>query len=265
MFTSLNGLSGRCIALPFILLVSVFIHRVNGQVNVRDSVVTGTLFNVHLGYQVPGLDMADRFGNNLAAGGSVLFKLRKNWLLGAEGHFLFGQQVKEDTLFKGILHTGGIFFGTQGLPANVTLMQRGYSLYGKAGKVISFGPFNPNSGLMLLGGVGFLQHKIRIQVNQDLNGNNLPQLTKTMKKGYDRLSNGLAANQFIGFVHFDKRRLVNFFIGFEFTHAWTKNRRSWNYDTNSEDTAIRNDLFYGIKLGWILPVYNSGTDHVYYY
>ena len=77
---------------------------------------------------------------------------------------------------------------------------------------------NPNSGIIVSGGIGILQHKILI----DFRDAQIPQLGEEYKKGYDRLSYGLALNQFVGYVFFGNKKLINFYAGVELTQAWTK-------------------------------------------
>ena len=120
---------------------------------------------------------------------------------------------------------------------------------------------NKNSGLLLMGGLGFLQHRIRIE-NLD---NRVPNLNDDYVKGYDRLSNGFAAHQFIGYMHLSNSRRLNFYVGFELNQAWTQNRRGYNFDKQQVDKEKRLDLLYGIKVGWILPLYPKGAQKYFYY
>ena len=113
----------------------------------------------------------------------------------------------------------------------------------------------------MLTGIGFLQHKKRIEVT----GNVVPELTRDYRKGYDRLSNGPAITQFIGYHYLSNRRLINFFGGFEAIAALTKNRRGYNYDTMEYDNKQRFDLLYGIRFGWIIPLYKKKPKEFYFY
>jgi hypothetical protein len=120
----------------------------------------------------------------------------------------------------------------------------------------------PNSGLVLNMGVGLIQHKIRIEVI----GNNVPQLAKAYKKGYDRLSNGLLLSQDLGYLYLSDNRLLNIYFGFECMEGFTQSRRSFDYDKMQRDTKKRLDILYGVKIAWILPVYGSrGPKGVYTY
>jgi hypothetical protein len=111
-------------------------------------------------------------------------------------------------------------------------------------------------------GAGFLQHKVRIQ---DDPTRNVPQLSKEYKKGYDRLTNGWALTQFIGYQKLANDRRLNFFFGIESMQAFTAGRRSFNFDTQSTDNDNRIDLSFGFRAGWILPFYyGKGQDEISY-
>jgi len=108
--------------------------------------------------------------------------------------FIFGSTIKYDSLFHLIKTSGDYIIDGDGMYADVRTYQRGYTLMGKAGKIFSIFNDNPNSGLLVMIGGGFMQHKIRIENP----GNTVPQLKGDYKKGYDKLTNGPALSQFIG-------------------------------------------------------------------
>jgi hypothetical protein len=149
----------------------------------------------------------------------------------------------------------------QGQYADLSLFERGFYTSVKFGKIIPIFGSNVNSGLMLLAGGGYLQHKIKIQVVN----NTAPQLNGDYKKGYDRLSDGFQVNQFVGYMHIGESRLANFFIGLEFVESWTQNRRSMNFDEGRRDSKERFDMLYGIKFGWIIPFRQRMPKDFYYY
>jgi hypothetical protein len=65
-------------------------------------------------------------------------------------------------------------------------------------------------------------------------------------------------------MNFGNRRRVNFFIGIEAVQAFTKNRRSFNFDTRSSDDSERSDRLLGLKAGWIIPLYKK-VPNAYYF
>ena len=110
-------------------------------------------------------------------------------------------------------------------------------------------------------GAGLLQHHIRIE-NKD---NNTPPVLDEYKKGYDKLTNGLSTREFIGYQYLSNKNILNFYAGFEFYQAWTECRRDYNFDTMEEDNTKRNDYLFGVRVGWILPLYQKAPNEYYYY
>jgi hypothetical protein len=88
---------------------------------------------------------------------------------------------------------------------------------------------------------------------------------KHILKGYDRLTNGLSLNQFIGYYHLSNNRLINFYIGAQGTEGITQSRREWNLDTQTHDTAKRLDMLFGLRAGWILNLYQRAPNDYYIY
>lgn len=234
----------------------------HAQVKISDEKTGFAFFNASYSYQFPGHDLAERFGNNSMIGGGFLYKFKSNLIAGIEGGFIFSENVKnESSYLKMIATSEGYVISSSGTFAGVFLHQRGFNVHARLGGVLPlFGP-NPNSGVLLMGGAGMLQHKIRFEITD----NNAPQLDGDYKKGYDRLSNGPSISQFIGYVHFDNDRTINFLLGLEFMQAWTQSRRPWDFDTMQTDTQKRFDSLWGIRVGWILPLYKRAPKEFYYF
>ena len=168
----------------FVINCSVFSY---GQASIKDSCINASLITISYSYQIPGGDLSKRFYPNSTIGAGYLFKTKKNWFFGADGYFMFRDKVKETGILKNISTSDGNIIDGNGIYADVRLYERGYNLGLKTGKLIPFYGPNKNSGIMILCGTGFLQHKIRIE-NPD---NSAPQIKDDYKKGYDKLSNGL--------------------------------------------------------------------------
>jgi hypothetical protein len=226
----------------------------------RDSAVSVTMLAPSFAIQLPGGNLADRFGYNFNVGGSLIRKLKSNWMFAIEGQFLFGDQVNENHILDSISTQQGFVIGTNGGYADIFLYERGFHFLMKAGKVFPVFSPNSNSGLMATVGLGLLQHKVRIQNDDE----NAPQVLGDYVKGYDRLTNGLSITESIGWLYLGKNHIANFTFGFEFTQAFTKNRRSWNFDEMRKDDTSRVDLLYGFRAAWIIPFYGRKPKEFYY-
>ncbi len=237
-----------------------FVSFAHSQVNIKDSSIYTPFVGVSYGYYFPAGDMKNRFGNNSALQLNVDFKTKKYWTFGLNGSYLFGKDIKEN-LFDRIASPEGYIINSNGEIADVRVYERGFTIAATAGRLLALKKPNPNSGLLFTVGVGFMQHKIRIETI----GNNVPQLSKEYKKGYDRLSNGVLLSENLGYLYLSNNRLVNFYIGIECMQAFTKSRRSYDYDLMKQDNTKRIDILYGGKLMWILPLYKKAPQNYYIY
>lgn len=212
-------------------------------------------------YSAAGGDLEDRYGNINGVGGAFGYKTKSNWEFEIEGNYLFSRNVKVQGLLDDIINSAGDVTDSDGELVKLIYEQRGLSFYASVGKVLNLLSPNPNSGIFIQAGVGYLQHKIKI----DYRDGTVFQLNDEMVKGYDRLHSGIAFRQFIGYQYFGKSNLVNFYAGFEFNQAITYNRRKYNYDSRSYDTEQKLDLLSGFKVGWIIPFRSRASEEFYYY
>ncbi|MBN2175248.1 MAG: hypothetical protein JW731_14025 [Bacteroidales bacterium] len=236
---------------------------VNAQVDIKDTTLSIPMFYASYAYQIPGGDLADRFGNNSLIGGGFQWKTSENWIWGADFNFYFGNDIKiADEMLTNLKTEIGQIIDMAGNVASYSLYERGYFFAFRFGKLIPVLSPNPNSGFVITGSVGYLQHKVRIEVNQ----NSVPQLNGDYKKGYDRLTGGFAVAEFVGYTFLSNSRLLNFYAGFEFTQAFTKPLRDVNFDTMEPDEVKnRTDLMSGVKIGWIIPLFKRMPEKYYYY
>ncbi len=216
------------------------------------------LVHLTLGGHFPAGDLADRFGFDQSIGANIHFMTAKNWTIGFNGHYFFGNQVNEDPL--AILRTPeGDIIGNDRLLASVVLKERGWYWGGEVGKLFAFK--QTRSGIRFTVGGGWTQHKIRVQDDN----NSLTQITGDYTKGYDRFCSGFTATQFLGYQMMSKNRRINFFAGFEVLEAFTVNRREWDFSEQRKLDEKRNDMRVGFRVGWALPFYFEGNaEHIYY-
>lgn len=244
-----------------IILLSLMISTAS-LAQIKDSTINIWQCEINYSYQFPGGDMAQRFGNNSTIGLGLNYKFKSNWTLGFEVNYLFGGNIKDSSnILSNLMTETGQIINEYGEYGTILLTERGFYAGGKAGRVFPvFGP-NSNSGIVFNVGAGLLQHHIHIE-NKD---NNTPPVLDDYKKGYDRLTNGLSLREFVGYQYLDNKNILNFYIGVEFYQAWTMCRRDFNFDTMEYDDTERHDYLFGIRAGWILPLYRKSPNEYYYY
>jgi hypothetical protein len=111
--------------------------------------------------------------------------------------------------------------------------------------------YNPNSGWVLMEGVGLGQHKIGLR---DQRGT-LPQLQSPFLEGYDRLHIGAYSNTSIRFLHLDNDERVNWSASLHVNLGISQNIRGYNVDLAASDTKMKFDAFIGGSVTWFIPVY----------
>lgn len=215
----------------------------------------GFFVTVEYGYHLPGMDMKERFGGNSTIGFDADFKYENNWTYGFGYHWMFGRNVNDRDMFEELIGWEGQIIDQDGMFSVIRFNQRGHMLDAHGGKIFPIGK-NKNSGIVINAGLGMLWHRIDIQASTA----KVPQITGDYEKGYDRLTGGLALNQFIGYQFLDPKKQVNFRIGFSATQAFTKSMRSYDFDIMGYRDGKRLDLLTGFKAGLIIPVYTKDPD-----
>ncbi len=225
-----------------------------GQNTKTTSKVRGyTNLTINAAFQLPAGDLVERFGSNLRIGGGFNYLSFKNfWFYGLDAHFLFGQTVKEDVL-KTLRTTEGAILSDIGSYADVFLRQRGFQMQATVGKIFALADNgNKIKGIRLAFGVGFLQHRIKIQDQSKA----VAALFSPYTEGYDRLTNGVALSQSIGYQIISRDKTLNIYVALESSQAFTKNRRGFNFDTRTRDDAQRIDILYGVTVGLSVPIFS---------
>jgi len=249
------------------LIASVFfsvflLNSLFSQVSIKDSSLTIPMFYVAYSYQFPGGDMKERYGSNSTIGPGFQVKTGSNRIYGAEANFIFGNNVKYGfSIFDDIMTNDGMLINADGVPSVVALFERGWIINGKFGKLFPVLSPNPNSGIMIYGTLGYMQHRIRIEVENE----STPQIKGDYKKGYDRLASGFCVSEGIGYMFLGNSRILNFFLGVEFYQAWTKSQRTYIFDLHGPDKEKRFDMLIGPKILWMIPFHKRAPQEYYYY
>lgn len=252
--------------------------------NIANEVIPTAMFQVTYAAQFPGLDTKDIYGFTNTIGGSVIYKTKNNLLFTANGNFIFGNRLKGDRIEifgEGITtapsgsNPGGEIIGGGGLFSSLAVYQRGFHFQAEVGKLFAFKP-NPNSGFFVQGGIGYLRNRIR--VDYQVEALNTPyQIDEDYQYGYDRMRGGIAFHAETGYLLMGNSRVVNLSISLEVTYARTRHLRDYDfrvfYDETGEPHIMGytdpnqrfNDLYYGIRVSWMIPTYQRQPDEYYYY
>ncbi|HRQ85759.1 MAG TPA: hypothetical protein PLV70_11650, partial [Flavobacteriales bacterium] len=230
------------------------------QSGIQDTSITLVPLTVSYAYQLPSGDMAQRFGANSNLGLSASVKFKSNYSLGLEGGYLFGDKVIDRSMLRAMTTANGVVVNQDGEPASILLFERGFTVMAFAGKVIPIVGPNPNSGILLKLGGGYLAHKVLIQHQNDV----VPALEGDYLKGYDRLAAGPVGMFFVGYQHLGNNRFINFMGGFELQVAFTKSMHPYQFDKGRSDGDTHVDGLTGFRFGWTLPIYKTRDTREYY-
>ncbi len=245
-----------------ILLVAMAFS-VSAVAQIKEECINVWQCEINYAYQFSLTDMKATYGRNPSTMGLGLsFKTKQNWIFGFEGSYLWGGYTDNGVpLLRNIMTQSGNIINSYGEYGTVLLTQSGFYAGVKFGRVFAFNKPNPNSGIVLNIGAGILEHHIRIENRS----NNTPPVLGDYKKGYDGLRNGIALRGFIGYQFLSSKKLLNFYGGVEYTFAWTKSRRNYDFNLHGKDNTQYHDSMIGIRVGWILPVYRHALEEYYYY
>ena len=249
-----------------LLLIAGFISIIslNGmsQRKVADSVIGTPWVSVQYGLNFTGGDLRENHGFFNHIGLLAGYKTKKNWIYAAEGNYMFGGDVRTTGLFDALVDSKGNITDQNGDIATVQVLSRGMYINGSVGKILPVLSPNPNSGLYVSLGAGFLAHKLRIETQEHV----VPEIELDYKKGYDRLAQGLNISEFIGYAFMANQGFVNFYAGLYFQQGFTYNKREIFFDTPNVPVPhnMMLDIQYGIKLAWLVPVYQRKPKDFYF-
>lgn len=210
--------------------------------------------------QMPVTKMADDFGINSSMGLCYLNN-KNDVLFGIDANFMFGNNVKNDSILRLISTHQGYLINSSGELDEVLLYQRGINTHLLIGK--SFRTEEDNlSGLYIYGGVGYLEHKIRLETDRTY----LPQIEDDYKKGYDNFTSGLSTKLCFDYMYFDKNTSIKYHVGFEFINAFSSNKRAYNFsDMEEVENITKLDQLVGIRFGVIIPINRSNQGQFHYF
>ena len=232
----------------------------------KDKPRHGFIFNGNADFDIPAADMAKRFGVSYRLGPAVTYKTASNWVFGVKMDFIAGNLIKQDSFMINVRDkyntnfNGKVleFIDINGYRSGVPVYERGYMVGVQVGRIINFNKYHPDDGLMLLSSVGFMQHKIDIYDRDK----SVAQILGPYLKGYDRLTNGLYVEQYAGYTYFAKNGLLNFNLGVDCSVGFTQGRRDYLFDVMRPDTKKRTDILFGLRGGWMIPVFRKKVEEI---
>jgi hypothetical protein len=151
-------------------------------------------------------------------------------------------------------------YNVDGQKIKINKYERGYVVGLEGGYIFNTSKRVTDNGIMLLTGVGFMQHKILIQDKSE----SIRSLMKAQRKGYDRLSNGMYIEQYVGYFHVANDALVNFHVGFSVLVGFNQGRRDFLYDVMRPGTDKRTDVLIGVRAGWYLPIFKRKSEEFFF-
>ena len=252
--------SGMMICIATFLL-SFAVSECHGQTrNVRDSVLFSPYFQVHGGIGTSAGDLGLRYGRGGHIGAGAHIKTSRNWFLGGQASFGFGLDLKELGVLSNLLTPTGQLIDNEGQVALITLSGKGGWFTLEVGKLFPLANSNPNSGILIMLGGGSVHHRVHFENTE----NRITQLEEPYVSGYDRLTWGVVAREFLGYWHMSDNGLVNWFGGVEIWQARTWPQRPMNFDTLVADDGPRFDAMASLQFGWVFHIYKrTNPEHWY--
>jgi len=147
----------------FLIVLSFLSLNSFGQRNLRDSTINTMIVGLNYKFNLTSGDLANLWGYNHEIGISYDNKFKNNFTLGMSSGFIFGNQLKDSTIFAPLVNDFGHITNLGGGQAEILFVMRGMTANINAGFIFKRFGNNPNSGLWIQGGLGFLMHKIRIE------------------------------------------------------------------------------------------------------
>lgn len=230
------------------------------------------MFQAYYAFQLPAFDTKTMYGANSTVGAGFAYKTESNWLFTASGNYIFGNKVKGDRTEiygEGITTIDGEITGGEGTYVLLNINQRGMHFQAEVGKLFPMAP-NPNSGIFVQGGIGYLYNRIRTDFSQEMY--NTPYvLYEDYEYGYDRMRGGPAFHLETGYLYLGNSRVANFSVSLEVTYARTRDLRRYDFRVFDDvpvgytDPHKRyNDFYYGIRFTWNIPTYQRQPEEFYY-
>jgi hypothetical protein len=225
----------------------------------KDSASSGFLIELSYAGQLPGGNLSQLFGFNSNGQGGVYYKTESNWLFGGAFSYIFGNQIRDPNILDSIATTNGNLIANDGNYPGVSYFEKGFAMQLTVGKLFPVSK-NRNSGILCTFSAGYIQYHVDIEAPSDWT----PQISSPYLQGYENLSAGVCATEFIGYQYISKRQFLAVFGGFEFTEAFAK-ALQFNFQTETKDPNYKYGMLSSIRVGWMLPILQDNTKTIKFY
>ena len=211
--------------------------------------------------QFPFGHVAQRFGFDNLFCAQLLYKTNKNWLVGGNGGFIYGTNSKQNYVFSGIANSTGQFITQYNDLTQIRPEEHGFNVQFTFGKIVPLVEKFPDAGLLFMGGFGVVSDKIAVSIK----AMELPQLSPEYRKGYDRMCAGPVASVFLGGTYMGRKKFLSGYAGFEADLSYTINQRPYDFYSMGKLKDQGVDLFLGVKVGWIIPIFLQTSEKEFFY
>jgi hypothetical protein len=243
----------------FLLSVFLLFSSVKDYAQQKDSASSGFMFEASYSGQFPGGELGQLFGFNSNVEGGIYYKTETNWIYGASFAYFFGNQLRDEGILDSLATSNSNLIANDGNYPGISYFEKGFDIQLTVGKLFPIS-LNRNSGILVTFSAGYFQYHVDIEANTDWT----PQVTGDYLQGYQHLTAGVCATEFIGYQYISKRQFLAVFGGFEFTEAMAK-ALQFDFESETKNPNYKYSMLSGIRIGWILPILHDNTKRLTFY
>lgn len=232
---------------------------VKGAMHRHDSASSGFLIELSYDGQLPGGELGQLFGFSSDPQGGVYYKTESNWIFGGSFSYIFGNVLRDPNILDSLATTNGNLIANDGNYPGISYFERGFEIQLTMGKLFPVSK-NRNSGILFTFSGGYIQYHLDIEAPSDWT----PQISGDYLQGYQHLTAGVCATEFLGYQYISKREFLALFGGFEFTEAFAKSLQ-FDFESETKNPNYKYSMLSGIRVGWILPILHDNTKKLTFY
>lgn len=208
--------------------------------------------------EIPGGDLAKRFGVNNKFEGKIEYLHKYNYAFYIKSGLRLGEKVNDDVLAT-LRTSDGFVIGVNGFYADIFGRKRGIDIGLGIDKLIPVNFTKSETHHLRIGIAGmYMHHWIRLVDDS----RSVPQIIDAYALLYDRYTAGFALEENIQFQYNVNKDNSSFLLGIQFAQGFTRDYRSNFIDALTN----RVDLYFGLKISYLLPLYHFGDreETIYY-